>query len=93
MAAYHAVIGRPMPLFGSPFADAEGRVWLPTYKPGGEHNGKAPYTVIAPDGEWLGTVEVPPRFRILDVAGGLVLGVELDEMDVESVVVYELIGG
>ena len=93
MAAYHAVIGRPMPLFGSPFADAEGRVWLPTYKPGGEHNSKAPYTMIAPDGEWLGTVDTPPRFRILDVAGGLVLGVELDEMDVESVVVYELVGG
>ena len=50
-------------------------------------------TVIGPDGEWLGTVETPPRFRILDVAGGLVLGVELDEMDVENVVVYELIGG
>ena len=93
MAAYHAVIGRPMPLFGSPFADAEGRVWLPSYKPGGEHNSKAPYTVMAPDGEWLGTVDTPPTFRILDVAGGLVLGVELDEMDVESVVVYELMGG
>jgi len=26
-------------------------------------------------------------------AGGLVLGVELDEMDAENVVVYELIGG
>jgi len=49
--------------------------------------------VIGPDGEWLGTVETPPRFRILDVAGGLVLGVELDEMDVENVVVYELIEG
>ena len=93
MAAYHAVIGRPLPLFGSPFADAEGRVWLPSYKPGGEHNSKAPYTVMAPDGEWLGTVDTPPTFRILDVAGGLVLGVELDEMDVESVVVYELVGG
>ena len=93
MAAYHASIGRPMPLFGSPFADAEGRVWLPSYKPGGELHSVAPYTVIAPDGEWLGTVEAPPRFRILDVAGGLVLGAELDEMDVESVVVYELVEG
>ena len=50
-----------------------------------------PYTVIAPDGEWLG-VEAPATFRLLDVAGGLVLGVELDEMDVVSVVVYELVG-
>ena len=93
MAVYDASIGRPFPLFGSPFADAEGRVWLPSYRPGGERKSVPPYTVIAPDGEWLGTVEAPPRFRILDVAAGLVLGVELDEMDVESVVVYELIPG
>ena len=93
MAAYHAGIGRPMPLFGSPFADAEGRIWLPSYKPGGERHSVAPYSVIAPDGEWLGTVEAPPGFRMLNVAGGLVLGVARDEMDVESVVVYELVGG
>ena len=93
MAAYHAIIGRPLPLFGSPFADAEGRVWLPSYKPGSARHSMAPYTVVAPDGEWLGTVEAPPGFRMLDVAGGLVLGVARDEMDVESVVMYELVGG
>lgn len=90
---YRASIGRPMPLFADPFADAEGRIWLPSYKPGGDRHSAPPYTVIAPDGAWMGTVEVPPRFRILDVAGGLVLGMELDEMDVESVAVYELVGG
>jgi len=92
MGVFRAVLGRPMPLFGSPFADSEGGIWLPSYKTGGENVSTSPYTVIGPDGEWLGTVETPPRFRILDVAAGLVLGVELDEMDVESVVVYELIG-
>ena len=91
MAAYHASIGRPLPLFASPFADAAGRVWLPSYRAGGELKSVPPYIVITPDGEWLGTVGAPPRFRILDVAGGLVLGVELDELDVESVVVYELV--
>ncbi|MCY4399386.1 MAG: hypothetical protein OXE96_08625 [Gemmatimonadetes bacterium] len=93
MGAYRAIIGRPMPLFGSPFADAEGRVWLPSYKPGGERHSMAPYTVIAPDGEWLGTVEAARGFHILDAGAGLVLGVERDEMDVESVVVFELILG
>lgn len=93
MGVFRAVIGRPMPLFGSPFADSDGAIWLPSYKTGGENISTSPYTVIGPDGEWLGTVETPPRFRILDVAGGLVLGVELDEMDVENVVVYELIEG
>ena len=93
MAAYRASIGRPLPLFSAPFADDEGRVWLPSYQAGGELTAVPPYTVIGPDGVWLGTVEAPSGFRILDVAGGLVLGVELDEMDVESVVVYELVEG
>ena len=92
MAAHYAMIGQPMPLYGSPFADADGNVWLPSYRLAHPEEG-SPYTVISSDGEWLGTVEAPPRFRILDVTGGLVLGVELDEMDVESVVVYELVGG
>ena len=92
MAMYRASIGRPMPHFADPFTDIEGRVWLPSYKPDGERHSVPPYAVIAPDGEWLGTVETPPRFRILDVAGGLILGMQVDEMDVESVVVYELVG-
>ena len=33
---------------------------------------------------------MPPKFRILDVTGELVLGVLRDEMDVENVVVYGL---
>ena len=91
MAVYVASLGGAMPFFSSPFADAEGRVWLPTYRPGGSRADIPDYTVISADGEWLGTVEAPPRLRILDVAGGLVLGSLRDEMDVQSVVVYELV--
>ena len=90
MATRRAVLGDPMPLFSTPIGDSEGRVWLPSYRPGVRAEGAPRYTVISSDGEWLGTVEAPPRFRILDVVGGLVLGVQLDEMDVENVVVYEL---
>ncbi len=92
MARYRAVLGDPMPLFTTPIGDSDGRVWLPSFQPGDETEGTPHYTVIAADGEWLGTVEAPPRFRILDVAGGLVLGVQLDDMDVENVVVFELLG-
>ncbi len=91
MAAYYASVGRPMPLFGALLADDEGRVWLPSYNPGGELHSVPPYMVIAPDGKWLGLVQAPPGFRILDVSGGLVLGAEMDEMDVVTAVVYELI--
>ena len=90
MSRYRAMIGQSLPLFGSPFADADGNVWLPSYRPAYPEEG-SPYTVISPDGEWLGQVETPPRFRILDVTGGLVLGVLRDEMDVENVVVYGLV--
>ena len=91
MAVYRARIGGPMPLFGIPFGDAEGRVWLPSWRPGTAREGAQDYTVISADGEWLGIVEAPPNLRILDVARGLVLGVRLNEMDVESVVVYEMV--
>ena len=90
MARYRAMIGQPVPLFGSPFADADGNIWMPSYRPAYPEEG-APYTVISPDGEWLGQVETPPRFRILDVTGELVLGVLRDALDVENVVVYELV--
>ncbi len=92
MATRRAVLGDPMPLFSIPIGDSEGRVWLPSYQPAVRAEGAPQYTIISGDGEWLGTVEAPPRFRILDVAGRLVFGVQLDEMDVENVVVYELVG-
>ena len=85
-------LGKPLALFRSPFGDTEGRVWLPAYEIGGPREGSPPYTVLSPDGVWLGQVNHPLGLRILDVAHGHVLGVVKDEMDVESVVVYELIG-
>ena len=91
LAPYRAALGYPMPLFNDPIGDAEGRVWLPAYRPGSWRFDVPDYTVISADGEWLGTVEAPPRLRILDVAGGLVLGLLRDETDAHSVVVYELI--
>ena len=90
MATRYARIGQPLPLFGSPFADADGNVWLPSYRMAYPEEG-SPYTVISSDGEWLGMVETPARFQILDVTGGLVLGVLRDnDTDAENVVVYEI---
>lgn len=91
MARHEADLGNPIEYFKSPFGDAEGRVWLPTSMPGIPGEGVSPYTVISPDGEWLGMVDGPPGLRILDVGWGRVLGVMTDEMGVESVVVYELV--
>ncbi len=90
MAQYRAMIGQPVPFFGTPFADADGNVWLPSYRPAYPEEG-SPYSVVSPDGEWLGQVETPPRFQILDVTGNLLLGVLRDNLDILSVAVYELI--
>lgn len=92
MAQHEADLGNPIEHFKSPFADSEGRVWLPTSMPGIPGEGVPPYTVISLEGEWLGVVDAPPGLRILDVGWGRVLGVMTDEMGVESVVVYELVG-
>jgi len=84
---------KALPLFGSLLGDDEGRVWLPEYAVASQRNGYPSYAVISSSGEWLGRVDAPPGVRVLDVAGGRVLGVVKDEMDVQSVVVYKLISG
>lgn len=48
------------------------------------------WSVFAPDGEWLGEIEVPPRFEITDVGADYVLGVYRDELDEQSVRMYSL---
>ena len=91
MARHEADLGKPIEHFKSPFTDAEGRVWLPTSMPGVPGEGVPPFTIISPDGAWLGMVDGPAGLRILDVGWGRVLGVVKNEMGVESVVVYELV--
>jgi hypothetical protein len=86
--------GAVLPLAQTMSGDDRGRVWLPEYMPTpGFDFYPSRYDVVDADGTWLGPVQMPPRFRLLDVAGGRVLGVQLDELDVEHVVVYELIEG
>ena len=49
------------------------------------------YSILAPDGTWLGEVRAPEGVRLLDVAQGRALGVFTDELGVESLVLYELL--
>ena len=81
----------PEPFFGRILSDDLGRVWLSSWML--ECYKTTPrYTVIARDGSWLGVFEPPAGFVLLAVAGGRVLGVVRDELDVPSVAVYELAG-
>lgn len=90
LGRFEFVGDKPEPYFGRIFSDDQGRIWLGNftafcYK-------TRSYTVIAPDGTWLGVLEPPAGFTLLATAAGRVLGVETDEMDVESVAVYEVAG-
>lgn len=49
------------------------------------------WTVFSPEGEWLGAVELPTRFFLLQVGSGYVLGNRYDENDVEHVEVLRLV--
>jgi hypothetical protein len=49
------------------------------------------WTVLSPEGEWLGTVETPEDLFLREVTGDRIIGVRRDEMDVETVEVYRLV--
>jgi hypothetical protein len=86
--------GAVLPLTQVIWGDDRGRIWLPEYVPTTGYNFYPKwYQVVDGEGAWLGTVEMPPKFRLLDIAHGRVLGVQLDAMGVEHVVVYELVDG
>ncbi|WP_419948937.1 hypothetical protein [Candidatus Palauibacter sp.] len=91
LARYELAEDEPLPLISRPFGDREGRVWLGHYTVGWQVGGVSGYSILAPDGTWLGDVRTPRGVRLLDVAQGRALGVSRDEMGVESLVLYELL--
>lgn len=80
----------PLPLFTTPRGDDEGRIWLGEFVASYAGAITSSYRILSAEGEWLGRLDVPEGLRILDIAGGRVLGVVTGEMEVESAVVYEL---
>ena len=91
LARYELVEDEPLPVVSRPLGDREGRVWLGHYTVGWQVGGVSGYSILAPDGTWLGDVRTPQGVRLLNVARGRALGVFRDEMGVESLVLYELL--
>jgi len=81
------------PAYSGLRVDTGGFVWLEEYRslwapvrtvyPSDWH-------VFTPEGEWLGTVRIPPRFRVFEIGLDYVLGSHFDDMDVEHVQVLRL---
>ncbi len=72
--------------------DSTGHVWASTQPSWRDRREMAAldWNVFTPDGEWLGAVEMPARFRPLEIGADYVLGVRYDEMDVEHVLTLPL---
>jgi hypothetical protein len=82
----------PYPFFRYVLGDGNGGVWLSEFDlfRAFELSAVPHWSIIAPDGEWLGDITLPDRLRLLDVRGDRILGVLADSLDVQSVAIFQL---
>ena len=78
------------PAYADMLVDPSGAVWLQLYRGTSEQDQPQEWLVLDADGTWLGTVEIPDRFRVWDITMEAVLGVWQDELDVEHPQVLRL---
>ena len=67
----------------------DGSVWIASFTPSRGVATAKEWIVLSPAGEWMGVVEFRTATQILDITEKLILGVQVDELDVETVVVLE----
>lgn len=75
-----------LPPFAESSVGTDGSIWLKRRPPIGTEESN--YLVVSPDGRCMMNLAPPPRFTFMDSRDGLVLGRELDDLDVVSAVVY-----
>lgn len=78
------------PAFSNMLVDPGGAIWLELYRGLSEEGGPREWLILDGGGTWLGSVEVPDRFSMTDIAMETVLGVWRDELDVEHPQVLRL---
>lgn len=78
------------PAYAKLLVDPSGAVWLELFRGESEQDRPRAWLVLDPEGTWLGTVEVPRRFTVMDITMETVLGVWEDELDVEHPQVLRL---
>lgn len=79
-----------VPVYGTLFADAGANVWLSEWMPFNQP--PRSYTLIAADGVFVGSLEVPEGFRAIAFGEDVVLGYELNEVDVPAAALYRIEG-
>ena len=85
-----------LPVLQSIHLDAVGNLWVEPHSPHGAE--VPPFQVYTPDGDWLGTVAVPPGLDLgtggirtgFEIGDDYIVGVWVDDLDVEYVRQYAL---
>ncbi len=70
--------------------DELGNTWLQAYEAFHEAGEPREWLVFDAEGQWLGIVELPPRFQVFRIGEDWILGKRIDELDVEHVQVLSL---
>ena len=78
------------PAYAEMLVDPSGAVWLELFRGESEQDRPQEWLVLDADGTWLGTVEAPRRFTVMNITMETVLGVWQDELDVEHPQVLRL---
>jgi len=82
--------GSIVPPYAALIPDSEGNLWVADYDdPLKNQQGR--WTVYDRDGAALARIALPPRFRPLDIGRDWILGLDLDDLDVEHVRLYPLL--
>lgn len=77
-----------MPVIDLLEVDGDGHLWVRAYAP--SDLGAREWSVMEPDGRWLGQVVTPAGFEVMDIGWDYVAGVYVDEVGVEYVQAYRL---
>jgi hypothetical protein len=81
--------GELVPPYGEITTDSEGNLWVSDYD---DPTGPPPaWTVYSPDGAVAARVALPERFRPFDIGPDWMLGLYLDDLDVEYVRLYRIV--
>lgn len=78
-----------MPAYGRILLDADDHLWVEEYRAPGQ-TGPTPWLVVDPDGRLLGTVATPEGLVLHEIGRDYLLGVALDELETQRVVMYPL---
>ena len=78
------------PAYSDLLVDSEAYVWAAEFHGRAETELPTDWEVFSPEGEWMGTVQLPARFTVFEVGRDYVLGRRLDELDVERVQLLRL---